>query len=315
MMNCARPVRPAIPRRAPAALLPVCLGLIGTALAWRSAAVHDAAPALLAELFVAAAVGVFALVAVSYIRRIRRGPVALQADLRARAGTPGGTEALMFVGVALLPVSGLAAATIWAVAVLLQMAVVLRVASDSMAVPPRDPVLTLFLMVPFGGLLLSPVDLGAALLWPLLAFYATVAPAVIWHFVSRPVVPAERPMAWVLLAPPSVATIAYESLYPGGSLTPWLFAISVLTLAGLMMRVRWLIEHGFGASWGCFTYPSAAFSGAVFAMADRSGEPLWTMVGLAAALATTLVTAAVAGLAMQGWSRRRVALEMIAARR
>lgn len=312
MSDVRRPWRPVIPRRAPAALLPVCLGLIGTSLAWRSAAEHGVAPGLLAELFVAAAVGLFLLVAVRYLHRVRRGPAALRADLRARAGTPGGTEALMFVGVALLPVSAWAAAAVWVAAVMLQLALVLRIVSDDEAAPPRDPVLTLFLIVPFGGLLLSPVDLGAALLWPLLTLYAAMAPAVIWHFASRPVPPAERPAAWVLLAPPSVATIAYETVYPGGTLTPWLFALSALTLAGLLVRVRWLTARGFAASWGCFTYPSAAFSGAVFAMAGRSGEVLWTALGFTAALATTAITGAVAGLALFGWRRRRVAFAAIA---
>ena len=299
------PSRPVIPRRAPAALLPVCLGLIGTALVWRSAAEHGAAPALLAELFIAAAIGVFALVASAYTRRVWRGPAALPADLRARAGTPGGTEALMFVGVALLPVSAWAAALVWGIAALLQTALVLRVLADQTAAPPEDPVLTLFLVVPFGGLLLAPVALGAALFWPLLALYVAVAPAVVWHFASRPVVPAERPAAWVLLAPPSVAAIAAEALYPGSMLTPWLHALAALTLVFLVTQLRWLTAGGFAPSWGCFTYPTAAFAGATWAMAGRSGDPFWLTLALAAALMATAITTAVAARALTAWRQRR----------
>ncbi|TVQ52875.1 MAG: hypothetical protein EA355_14315 [Rhodobacteraceae bacterium] len=303
----ARPVmpRPVIPRRAPAALLPVCLGLIGTALVWRSAAEHGAAPALLAELFIAAAVGVFALVAWAYLRRVWRGPAALPADLRARAGAPGGTEALMFVGVAVLPLSAAAAALVWGVAALLQIALVLRVISDRAAAPPEDPVLTLFLVVPFGGLLLAPVALGAALFWPLLAVYVAVAPAVVWRFASRPVAPAERPAAWVLLAPPSVAAIAAEALYPGGALTLALYSLAALTLAALMSRLRWLTESGFAPSWACFTYPTAAFAGATWALAGRSGDGFWLGAGLVAALAATTITALVAARALTAWRHRR----------
>jgi len=303
------PNRSLFPRLAPAALLPVCLGLIGTALGWRAAAEAGAAPAAIAEILIAAAVGVFAVVALAYLRRLLRDPAALPADLRARAGTPGGNEALMFTGTALLPLAPALAAFTWGLAVLLQAGVVLRVGLDRAARPPRNAALTAFLLVPFGGLLLGPLDgAGALLLWPLLAAYAVTGPAVILLLARGHLAEAERPAVWVLLAPPSVAAIAAEAAHPGGLLAPVLYGLASLTLLGLMWQLRWLTAAGFNPSWACFTFPSAAFVGASWAMTVRTGSAALETLAFGATLAVTMVSVAVAALTLHAWTRRRIAL-------
>ncbi|MGY6409624.1 MAG: SLAC1 family transporter [Alkalilacustris sp.] len=301
------PNRPVVPRHAPAALLLVCLGLIGTSLSWRAAAEFGAAPAALAEILIATAVGVFAVVALAYLRRLLRDPTALPADLRCRAGTPGGNEALMFTGTALWPFAPGIAGFVWGLAVLLQATVVLRVALDRRARPPRDAVLTLFLLVPFGGLLLGPLPAaGALLLWPLLAVYAVTGLAVLRHLARGDIAERERPAAWVLLAPPSVATVAAEMASPGGLLAPVLYCLASLTLAGLLWLLRWMVAAGFQPSWACFTFPSAAFVGASWAMAGRTGSATLETLAFGAGLAVTVVAVGVAAVTLHAWARRRM---------
>ncbi|MGY6550183.1 MAG: SLAC1 family transporter [Roseinatronobacter sp.] len=138
--------------------------------------------------------------------------------------------------------------------------------------------------------------------------YGVLAPAVIRHLLRDELNAAERPAAWVLLAPPSVATAAAELAYPGGGLSVMLYSIASVTLLGLLWHLRWLTAAGFQPSWACFTFPSAAFVGASWAMAMRTGSPMLEGVAFGSLLIVTLISVRVAALTLRPWTRRCVTL-------
>lgn len=185
-----------------------------------------------------------------------------------------------------------------------------RMALDLAARPRRDAALTVFPFAPFGGLLPGPLDgAGALPLWPLLALCALTDPAVILLPARGHLAEAERPAAWVLLAPPSVVAIAAEAAHPGGPLSPVLYGVASLTRLGLLGQLRWLTSAGFTPSWACSTFPSAAFVGASWAMTVRTGSPALET------LAVTMISVTVAGLPLHAWTCRRIALAPARGRR
>ncbi|MFN3614144.1 MAG: hypothetical protein ACK4WC_06240 [Rubrimonas sp.] len=290
----------------PAPLLPLGLGLIGAALVWREIAAATAVPPWAAEALVAAAALALTALLIGYLRRLRRRPSAVDVDLRRRAGAPGGTEALMFLGVALAPLSAGLGALVWMGAAAAQIALALRLFLRHGDVVRRDPELSLFLIVPFGGMMLAPVAFAPALFWIGLALGAATWPLALRRLLLRPTPPDQRPAAWVLLAPPSVACIAALSQWGAGPLAFTLFALATGTLVGLTWRLPWIAEGGFAPSWPCFTYPSAAYAGACAGMAAALEGGGWTTLAVVAAALVTAATLTVAALCLSAWRAGRL---------
>lgn len=312
----------AFARTAPAPLLPTCLGLIGLGMVWRKAAAYLAAPYWLGEAAVIGSLAVFAAVSTLYLSSTLSQPGALRADVRAKAGrsaVPAGSEALMLSGAALLPLAPGVAPFVWTAGIFLHVFLMTLVFRELRAMGPAEWAPTGFLVVPFVGLIVAPIGGGplgeqalgapgiaAALFWWSLLLYLALLPAAAWRLATQPTEPRLRPGAYVLLAPPSVAVIGYDKLDPEGGLTVGLFALSLVILAVLARHRRWLMGDGFAPTWGCFTFPSAAFAGACLTMAARNPDLLWRGVAAAATLGATAITTYVALRMLAAWRAGRI---------
>ncbi|MFN3615996.1 MAG: hypothetical protein ACK4WC_15755 [Rubrimonas sp.] len=301
-----------LPRRAPAPLAPVCLGLMGLGLAWRKAAEVYGAPAIIGEAILAFAIALSAVVAIKYVSMIRLRPAALTLDLRKPAGrgaVPAGSETLIVGAAALLPYSYPAALAAWLVGVALHLTLAFQLLGLLRGALVKDPRPSGFLLVPFVGPIVAPIagaemDLIAPsklLFWIGLGAYLVLFPLILRRFVTEPVEHVFRPSVFMLVAPPAIGIVAYEQIYPGGPLAPWMYAFSCLLLLGMATRRRWLTEGGFSATWGAFTFPFTAFAAGSMAMAGRHHDALFPVFGIVALMITSVLTPWIAARVLARW--------------
>ncbi len=299
------------------ALFPVCLGLIGAGLAWREAGRGSALASAMAEAWLGAALAVFAVCALLYLRKIAARPAALLHDLRMPAGrgaVPALSVAAMLAGAALAPVAPGAALALWGGAVVLHLAIVALLTRTLLAMPPEGRPATAPLLLPYAGTLVAPLG-GATLGYPGLS-WALLALGVAGWLVLLPFIlrrlatagaappPPLRPGAAVQLSPPAVTALALDRL--GGpewlQLLCWLLALA--TLGGLLWRWRWLTAGGWTPAWGAFTFPLTAFAAAT--AATLSGTVGLTATAVAVTSAS-LVVLYVAGRTAEAWGKGRLA--------
>lgn len=301
-----------LPRRAPAPLAPVCLGLMGLGLAWRKAGEIYGAPGIVGEAIIAFAVALSAVVAVKYVSMIRIRPAALMLDLRKPAGrgaVPAGSETLIVGAAALLPYSYPAALAAWLIGVALHLTLAYQLLGLLRGAVTMDARPSGFLLVPFVGPIVAPIagaemDLIAPsklLFWVGLGAYLVLFPLIIRRFVTEPIDHVFRPSVFMLLAPPAIGIVAYEQVYPGGPLSPWLYAFTVVLLIALARQWRWLTEGGFSATWGAFTFPFTAFAAASMTMAGRHHDALFPVFGIIALMITSVLTPWIAAKVLARW--------------
>lgn len=137
--------------------------------------------------------------------------------------------------------------------------------------------------------------MSGALFWSAVAVWAGLTPFVLRRLarVAAPP-PFLRPGVAILLAPPAIGLVAYDSLAPEGWLVWPMLALAWVVLIALVTRIAWLTEGGWTLGWGAFTFPLAAFAGACLVMADRQIGPAWDWIAAAALTAASLVTLYVA---------------------
>lgn len=300
------------------AILPVCLGLVGTGLVWRDAVDVLGAPEGIAGLWLGAALAVLAVCLGLYVRRVSIRPEALLHDLRMPAGrgaVSAGSMALMLAGAALAPVWVAAAMVAWGAGVILHVFLAVVLLRELALMPPDGRPVTATLLVPFAGQIVAPlggVALGfegvaAALFWLGMAVWLALTPFILrrlWRAASPP--PPVRPGTAILLVPPAIGCVALDRLEPGNLLSVGLFAVACVVLLGLLLRVRWLAGHGWSAGWDAFTYPLAAFAGACLAMVPH-WPAIWVLDAAAVAVtAASLLTLYVAIRTAQGWLAGRI---------
>ena len=316
MMPLLRP-EPFWARPSPA-ILPVCLGLVGTGLVWRDASAVLGAPEGIAGVWLGAALAVLALCLGLYIRRVSLRPEALLHDLRMPAGrgaVSAGSMALMLAGAALAPVWVPAAMLAWGGGVILHVFLAVVLLRELALMPPDGRPATATLLVPFAGQIVAPIGgvalgfgtVAAGLFWLGLAVWLALTPMILrrlWRASSPP--PPVRPGTAILLTPPAIGAVALDQLMPGTPLSVGLFAIACVVLAGLLVRVRWLAGEGWSAGWGAFAFPLAAFAGACLVMVPHV-PGLWMRDATAGAItAASLLTLYVTVRTAQGWLAGRI---------
>jgi tellurite resistance protein len=303
--------------RTPPALFPACLGLIGAGLAWRAAGAGSGLATAMAEIWLGAALAVYALCVLLYARKVAARPAALGHDLRMPAGrgaVPAISVGMMLAAAALAPVAPGTATAIWAAALALHAVIVALLTRELFALPPDGRPATAPLFVAYAGYVVAP-NAGAALGFQTLSWWLLAIGAVGWlsllPFVLRRLATARvapppplRPGAAVLLAPPAMVATALDRLGADPRLEAASYAVALLTLAGLLWSWRWLTAGGWTPAWGAFTFPACAF-----ATATAAAVPGGFGLGATAATVTlaSLLTLYVAGRMADAWAKGRLA--------
>lgn len=304
-------------QRTPAAMLPICLGMIGLGMLWRASALHLAAPGWVGEAMLSAAILFFAIIGGLYARTVIAYPTRLGRDLRRPAGrgaVPAGSEAVIMTGAAIAPTAPAMALTVWGAGVFLHLHLAVSLAREfrTMTGAEREP--TAYLVIPLTGLIVAPIGgvqldlwlISAVVFWVSLLIYGALLPAVLLRLAAKPTEGRLRPGVFALIAPPAGGAISAELLYPGGPLTPWLFALSLTLLAGCLLRLRWMTETGFAGTWSSFTFPATALAGAFVIIAGREEGFVWNQLAGFSVLAATVVVFAVARGVIARWRNRRI---------
>lgn len=304
-------------RRTPPALFPSTLGMFGLALAWRTAT-EIGAPRLAADLLLAVAGAFFVFAFGAYIAKLVKRPSVVLEDMNpapGRAAVSAGSMCLLLFAAAAYGAGAKpeTARTLWLAGLVLHAVYMACVVHVLWKAPPETRVVTPVLFLPFVGFIVSPiggVPLGfvqiseAAYLWSLAGGAVIVALSTPRFFLQPTPVP-QRASAAILLAPTSVAAIAGGVL--GHAALADAFALaSALIAVFLATRLRWLTAGGFTPLWGAFTFPAAAFAGAMLLLATTRGG-LWVGVAWGALAIASVVVPAIWALTIRAWAKGRLA--------
>lgn len=296
--------------RVPPAVFPAILGLFGLGLALRRGLAAAGLPEGLADLLLGAVAVLWAYAVFAYaVKMAKRGSVILD-DLKVlpgRTGLAAATMGAMALAAALVPFSAGLAKGVLVVALLAHagvmgttLRVLLSLPAEARGVNPGWHLTFVGFIV--GGL----AALGVG--WPGLALWLMVgtgsAALVIWavsgvQLLRR--IPPEplRPLLAIHLAPASfVATIAaglgMEGLAQGA------LGVAAVIFVALLAAGRWITESGFSAMWAAFTFPLAAFAGALFACG-------WDLPGMGVLVAALGVIPPIAYRVVTLWGSGRLA--------
>lgn len=286
------PRRPARFARTPPAIFPVLLGFLGLALALRAGFGALGWPMALPDLAAGVSLGLWAFGAVGYGVKLARRPGVIWDDLKvmpARGGLAAGTVGGMAAAGVLAPFAPLAATGLLCAALALHaglVAVVLRVLATAPAEGRAvNPGWHLVFVGPIVGAmaaaLLGMSSLALAILWPTMGVAAAIWGASLWQLTRRTPPAPLRPLLAIHLAPASLfCTVAGLTGLPGLALG--FGALAVAILAALVVSARWIGTAGFSPLWGAFTFPLAAFAGAMVRLGGALGAFGLGMLALAA---------------------------------
>lgn len=305
-------------RRTPPALFPATLGMFGMALAWRNADRVLGVPGWAADLWLGAATAVFTFVFACYLAKIAARPSAILGDLSpvpGRAAVSAGSMCLMMLaaGLVLIWDRPALALPVWLAGIGLHVLYMCCVITVLIRLPKADRCLSPTLFLPFVGYIVAPiagVPLGFGTVMAGLYVYTLLAGAIVLvlctpQFFLAPTPVPSRPAAAILLAPTSVAAISAHTL--GWMLpVPWFLVASLAVTAILVLRIGWLTAGGWTPLWGAFTFPSAAFAGAMLIAAELWAGP-WTLIAWTALIAASFIVAPIWVLTLNAWAMGRLA--------
>ncbi|MEM9010686.1 MAG: tellurium resistance protein [Pseudomonadota bacterium] len=296
-------------RRTPPALFPICLGSMGLGLALRRGGDAGLIPAWVGEgmLLLAALVVLTALSA--YLAKVIARPRVVWEDLAqppARAALPAGVMAFGLLAGALAPYAPGLGRGILVISLILHLGLIGLVALELARPAALGRVVSPFLFLPFVGLIAMPISAvplgwsGLATVLMLLTMppFAVIFMGSLIRAIRHPTPAPLRPILAILLAP--VALFLTATLLLGWANLASFFLCFVLTVAAaLLARARWLTAAGWTPAWGSFTFPLAAFAGALLLASERFGA----LAPLAAAvlLAATIIIPTLAVRALLAW--------------
>ncbi len=299
------PVRAPRLAHLPVTFFAVVMGLAGLSLAWRRA-VGLGAPEVVALALFWIALAAEAVVATAYLAKIVRHRAAFRAEMQhpvRLAFVPTATIALLLLATAGREVVPGLATVLWWAGALGQIALTLLVLSAWIGRPTFTlghvtpawfiPVVGL-VVVPLAGVHLGPLWLSWFAFSVGLFFWLALLPVVLSRlFVhDQPVPTPLLPTLAVLVAPPSVAFLAWAALHSGVVDTVGTMLLDVAVFFGLLFgalaaRLRRL---PFFLSWWAFAFPLAALSVALTAVAADQDVAALTIAAWTLLAATTALT-------------------------
>ncbi len=257
-------------RKTPPAIFPPILGLFGLAMAWGRAPDAFGISGAVGQVLMGAVTLLFLYALGNYLAKIAARPGVVLEDLKVlpgRAGLAAMTMAVMLLAVAVLPWSEALARAVLALGfaghVIVMGLIVWALLTGPAEARTVTPVFHLtfvgFIVSPFAALPLGWTGLATAVFWATLAAAVLIWVASAVQFARREVPAPLRPLLAIHTAPASLlATVAL--LLGQGALGFGLAIWSMVLVAALVLRARWVIAAGFSPLWGAITFPLAAFA-------------------------------------------------------
>lgn len=259
--------------RMPPAVFTVVLGLLGLSIAFKRALIAAQLPQGLADLAMGLALGLWVFCAVAYAIKIARRPGVVADDLRTlpgRAGLAAGSVGSLACAAVLgffLP--DVAQSMLMVGLVLQTVLALLMVRSILRAAPAGRGVTPVWHLAFVGSIVgaLAAVPLGLDRLATGILWGTIPVAVIVWGISLRQLIrripPAPlRPLLAIHLAPASLfASVA--GLLQSETVAQGMLLVACAIFVALLAAGRWIIETGFTPLWGAFTFPLAAFGGAL----------------------------------------------------
>lgn len=255
-------------RQVPPAIFPVCLGLMGLGLGWRSAASVLPIAHELGDLLLGLSTAYFLWFFTLYCAKVLARPGVIFEDMvkaPARAGVAAAAMCMMLLAAALLPL-GVSVPFVWWTGVVLQILASAVVCLAIWRDPPHKRRFSPFQYLTFVGPVVGPIagiPLGYVTQSLLLTWAALIAFLVIsigygWRLLHDTIPVGMRPALVIFLSPNCLFAISFALLgYENGF---WLFYFSASFVALVfVVMAPWLMRGGWSPVWASFTFPLSAF--------------------------------------------------------
>ncbi len=289
-------------RRTPPAIFPVCLGVLGLGLGWRSASEVLPVAEEIGDLFLGAGMAYYLYFLLFYLRKLAARPAVLFEDMttaRARAGIAAAGMAMMLLAAALLPF-GVSAPQVWWLGVAMQVAASAIVLHALWVEPPEERHFSTFQYLTFVGPLVGPVagvPLGHVWESKAMTLAALVPYAIITTGLALKLARGEgppdklRPSLAIFLAPHCLFASAFGLV--GYDLGYEIFYWIANGIAAVMLLlVPYMTRGGWTPVWASFTFPIAAFLNMqVLALKHGAGLPAEIGAWAAMLIGTPVITA------------------------
>ena len=317
------PQKPGLFQRTPPAIFPPIFGLFGLGLAWRRAVDQFPISSAMGDFIIGMTVMLYLFALVAYGAKFVRRPGVVADDLRTlpgRAGLAGMTLGGMLLAAALIPFSLALAKAVLVLAVAVHTVIVLMVLKSLLTGPVEARAVTPVWHLLFVGFIISPVaavPLGflgysSAVLWGTMALAVLIWAMSAAQMLRKGMPAPLRPTLAIHLSPAALlGTVSYMLGYPSLGFAFGIF--SILILAALVVRARWVIADGFSALWGAFTFPLAAFSTLMQIMGAVTGSDLYLTLGGVSLVAATLLIPYITYRVMKLWATGKLAVKTNAA--
>ncbi|WP_296665488.1 SLAC1 anion channel family protein [Demequina sp.] len=306
---------PAAPDRGlahvPAGAFAIAMGVGGTAVAWQRFGTAFGWGAGIGTVLAWIALGVLIVVAGAYIAKVARYPRAALAEWThpvRSAFVAASAIAMLVLAIAFLPMNHALSAGLWWAGAALQAVITVLVMRNWIAdsriehahVHPAwfIPVVG-NLVAPLAGVEHAPAELNWYFFGVGAVYWLGLLPVVLQRlFVAGFMPPRLAPTLAILVAPPSVAALAWVRL--GGSwddpLARVLLAVVVFQLALLASQANALRRVPFAVSSWAYTFPLAAAASALLVAANAGAADVYRWIG---AVAVTAASVLVLGLAVR----------------
>jgi tellurite resistance protein len=307
----------------PVTLFATVMGIGGLSLSWRRAAAVWSLPQWPAQTLFWVALAVFALVAVLYIAKWVRHPMAARNELRhpiRMTFAPTVTIALLVLATAgqdLLPTAARAAWWLGAVGHLVLTLVVLSAwfgrhdivldhVTPAWLIPVVGNVVTPLAAPEIGSVELAWFSFGVGVVfW--LGLLPILLRRVLLHGHALP--PKLTPTLAIFAAPPAVIGLSWLPLTappPGDPVFRIAFAATVMFTLMLLAQAPMLARVPFGLPWWATTFPLAAAAAIATAAAARLPGAAYDVVAVVLLALATLVVTVVAALTVRAALRHQI---------
>lgn len=320
-MNTEPPARPSRLEHFPISWFATVMGLAGGAIAWHKAAAVFGVPDAVGTGFAIAAAVAFALAALIYAAKAARHPARVAEEFHHPVRLsffPTISIGLVLLAIVTLEPLPLASKALWWSGTALHLAFTLYVISawmhhETFQIQHASPAWFIpvvgNVLVPIAGVHHAPAEVSwfffalGVFFWP--ALFAIILNRMLFHAM----LPARMvPTLFILIAPPSVAFLAYLQLN-GGTLDAFariLYHVGLFTLLLLVVQARIFLRLHFFLSWWAFSFPVAAFTVATLVMYQKTGTAFFG--GFAAVLlgVLSLLLVGLVALTARGVARRAI---------
>ncbi len=289
----------------PVSFFAMVMGTTGLALAWKRAVLVLGAPAPVWQILTLLASGLFVLLALVYLNKLQCHWHAVREEWHhpiRKHFFPAISISFLLLAAAWVDLSHQAGQMLWIAGTVLQLAFTLGVVSswifhEHYQVQHTNPAWFIpavgNIIVPVAGIHFAPAEL----LWFFfsigIVFWLILLTIVLYRlFFHEPLPPRLRPTLFILLAPPAIGFIAYTGMT--GALDNFgqvLYSMALFLTLVLAVNIRRFLGLPFFISGWAYSFPLASVTIATLVMAARTNLAVYTWLGTALLVITSLLIA------------------------